>query len=611
MERHVFIRSEWSAGNLPNVAGATKVMDDFGPDLIASLRAGETISNVDVTTDARTANYAQAYQAIGVAAEFLVPLNKQGKLRLILAFHSDVPRHWTADEMTIGTDMADRTWLAVDAARTQAESRAERDTSRAIFDSMAEGFALINPNWDILQINDIGAKLGQRSVAECVGRNHWDAVPELIGTEVEALYRRVQDTGIAGTVEHLYLGPAGTQVWIEIRAFQLADKRLAVFFRDITARKTIEEELSEANRRKDEFLAMLAHELRNPLAPISAAANLLCIEQLDKAYIKKSADIIARQVKHMTTIVDDLLDVSRVTRGIIVLDRIALDIKHIVTDAVEQARPLLEGRGHSFSVHFPPETAYVLGDQKRLVQVVSNLLNNAAKYTPEKGQIVLRLSVDADEVAVSVIDNGIGMSAEMTTRSFELFAQAVRTPDRQLGGLGLGLALVKSLCEMHGGTVTAHSDGLDTGTRFTVTLPRTLDVPGHALCDTSGDQGARAHKRVLIVDDNVDAADMLAMFLIALGHQVIVEHSAAGGLERAYNEVPDIVLLDIGLPGMSGIEVARQLRAQAVTQHIVLAAVTGYGQASDRLETAEAGFDHHFVKPSALEELTELLATLH
>jgi signal transduction histidine kinase len=378
---------------------------------------------------------------------------------------------------------------------------------------------------------------------------------------------------------------------------------------DITDRIKAEQELKEADRRKDEFLAMLAHELRNPLAPIAAAADLLELVHLDGDRVKQTSAIVSRQVKHMAGLVDDLLDVSRVTRGLVSLVKERLDVKRILADAVEQVRPFIEAANHGLTVHTPPESAFVLGDKKRLVQVLTNLLTNAAKYTPAGGEITLSMEVDSVHVKVSIADNGVGMDATLLQRAFELFAQAERAADRSQGGLGIGLALVKSLVELHGGSVTAYSDGLGKGSRFIVCLPHLKE---HTEVSDSADSptiDATAVKplKVMVVDDNTDAAQMMSMLLGALGHQVVVEHSSKRALERARVERPHVFLLDIGLPDLDGNELARRLRAQPETANAILVAVTGYGQEQDRKNALSAGFDHHFVKPIDIAKVATVL----
>ena len=368
-------------------------------------------------------------------------------------------------------------------------------------------------------------------------------------------------------------------------------------------------ELREANRRKDEFLAMLAHELRNPLAPISAAAQLMELGRLDATRLKHTSQVISRQVKHMTGLVDDLLDVSRVTRGLVALDLVPQDIKSIVSNATEQVRPLMEAQRHHLAIDLPPEPAHVMGDAKRLVQILTNLLNNAAKYTPAGGEIHLTVRVENGEVVTRVKDNGIGIPHELQPRVFELFVQAERTLDRSQGGLGLGLALVRSLVELHGGSVVCRSDGPGQGSCFTVRLP--LLVREHAPVERRrGNRSlepAGPRLKVLVVDDNADAAETLCMLLETSGHQVRVEHGGVPALATARESLPDVCLLDIGLPDMDGKDLARRLRAQSETAGAVLIAITGYGQEQDRRSALEAGFDHHLVKPVDPIRLTALL----
>ncbi len=379
---------------------------------------------------------------------------------------------------------------------------------------------------------------------------------------------------------------------------------------DITDRIRTEEALRDAGQRKDEFLAMLAHELRNPLAPISAAADLLQMTVKDKdeqaSCVPQASAIIARQVRHMASLIEDLLDVSRVTRGLITLDKQPTDLNRVLSDAVEQVKPLMETRGHELTIS-PFEPALVLGDYNRLVQTVTNLLNNAAKFTLQPGRISVGIQEQGACLRIDVTDNGMGMSAEVLRRAFDMFAQGERTSDRSQGGLGIGLALVKSLVELHGGQVVAHSDGPGKGSRFSVLLLRYLGGQGESvLHQLPPVPAAPAHVlKVMVVDDNVDAAMTLAALVEALGHQVIVEHDARTALARSRTERPQVFLLDIGLPGMDGVELARHLCAQAETEGAMLVAVTGYGQGQQHF--TDLGFDHHFTKPVELARLADIL----
>jgi signal transduction histidine kinase/CheY-like chemotaxis protein len=365
----------------------------------------------------------------------------------------------------------------------------------------------------------------------------------------------------------------------------------------------------EVDQRKDEFLAMLGHELRNPLAPIRAASDLLRMPALDADKIRRTSEIISRQVSHMTDLIDDLLDLSRVSRGLVKIDKALLDARQIVGNAVEQVRPLLDARRHRVTIQTPHEAAYVHGDQKRLVQVVANILNNAAKYTPEGGEITVALRADRDSVSFVVSDNGIGIAPHVIEHVFDLFAQAERSSDRAQGGLGIGLALVRNLATLHHGRVSAFSEGLGKGSRFSVDLPRAA-APTAAGATGLHDGAApgAGSLRLLVVDDNADAGHMLGLYLEAAGHEAVVVQDGPAALEAAQAQPFDACLLDIGLPGMDGNELAQRLRRLPHTARSTLVAITGYGQESDRARSAAAGFDRHFVKPVDMRALMDALA---
>ena len=367
-----------------------------------------------------------------------------------------------------------------------------------------------------------------------------------------------------------------------------------------------ESELRAANRRKDEFLAMLAHELRNPLAPIATASALLRISPKNEAIVRKSSEVITRQVEHMTELVDDLLDVSRVTRGLVTLQLETLSLGNVLEVAVEQVRPLVEAKEHKLLVQLADVDLLVMGDRTRLIQVFSNILNNASKYTPRYGRIALRVVADKEQVGVVIEDNGIGITPSLLPDIFTLFTQAERSSDRAQGGLGLGLALVKSLVEMQGGRVAAHSDGPEQGSRFTVWLPRVLSSeipsgPSRENCVRPGTAGTT----VLVVDDNKDAAETLHLLLEAIGHDVFVAHSPEEALKLAREVSPAVLFLDIGLPGMDGYELARRLRAHPATELSTFIALTGYGQEDDSQNASNAGFDRFLVKPVMLNDVLD------
>ncbi len=370
-----------------------------------------------------------------------------------------------------------------------------------------------------------------------------------------------------------------------------------------------QDEAEARNRQQNEFLAMLAHELRNPLAPISAAAQLLKMPGVDERRVQQSSDVIARQVKHMTELVDDLLDLSRVTRGLVTLTRKSLDLKRVVASAVEQAHPAIEARKHALSLRLGGPPAFVDGDPTRLVQVLVNLLTNAAKYTPQGGEIVIELVVQANEVCLSVSDNGSGIDPALLPHVFDLFTQGERTPDRAQGGLGLGLALVKSMVALHGGRVEAHSDGVGNGSTFAIFLPLLADaVPDPVAGASVQPAPSAAPMEVLVVDDNLDAADSLAALLAMEGHRVRVLEDAVAALQHARAHPVQAYILDIGLPGMDGYQLVRKLKELPGTADAVFIALTGYGQAHDKVLAKAAGFDQHFVKPVDWQELARALA---
>ena len=603
------LASQWLRAGTPGLSQASYRIDDFGPGLGAALRAGETVVIEDAALDALTAGWPVRFHEEGIGALVTVPLVRAGRLDAFLSINRSAPHRWNADELRFMRDTAERTWTALDGARTQAMLRAERDRSRYIFDTIGEGFALLDRDWRIVEMNAEGLRICHLSLDQVVGRTHWELFPESADAEASLMLRRVMEGRRAGAAEYQLPPVDGRCGWNEIRAFPVQDGGIAIFFRDITDRKSVEEKLKEADQRKDEFLAMLAHELRNPLAPIKSAAMLLDMGMVNETRVRQSSAIIGRQVKHMTRLVDDLLDVSRVTRGLIVLDKTVLDVRTIVDEAAEQVRPQLLARRQTLGVHLPASPVSVEGDRARLVQVLANLLGNAIKYTPEACAIEVQVRHGRDDgmLELAVCDEGIGMEQELTERAFDLFAQAKRSSDRSQGGLGLGLALVRNLVELHGGTVACASPGPGRGSTFTVKLPLALPA---ALPEpvAAGVAVAGGPLKVMVVDDNVDAAETLAMLLDAAGHDVAVEHDSRRAFELARAAPPDVFLLDIGLPEIDGNELARRLLAQPETAGAVLIAVSGYGQDQDKREARAAGFRHHLVKPVDFEALAGLLA---
>ena len=370
-------------------------------------------------------------------------------------------------------------------------------------------------------------------------------------------------------------------------------------------------DIQENDQRKNEFLAMLAHELRNPLAPIRNALDLLQLIGPEGEEIKWARDVMDRQVTHLVRLVDDLLDVSRITRGKIQLRQELLAIGSVISSAVETSRPIIEAHSHNLALSVPEEPLLVQGDPARLSQVFANLLNNAAKYTPDHGQISIAVEPGQGEVSIRITDTGAGIPAEMLADVFELFTQVDRSLDRSQGGLGIGLTLVRRLVEMHGGVVRGHSDGIGKGSEFVVTLPLVSQehiVPSTP-CKTPAVESKRNACRILIVDDNIDAAETLAVLLRTGEHEVRLARDGISALDIARSYRPDVVLLDIGLPGLNGYEVARRLRNDGTLKQTLLVAVSGYGQEEDRKRSGQSGFDHHLIKPVDFNVLRALLAS--
>jgi signal transduction histidine kinase/ActR/RegA family two-component response regulator len=378
------------------------------------------------------------------------------------------------------------------------------------------------------------------------------------------------------------------------------------------AQRQLEEQasaLKEADRRKNEFLAILAHELRNPLAPIRNAVEVLGLQNPPDPAVQWPREIIERQVHHLNRMVDDLLDVSRITQSKFNLHKEPVQVTSVIARAIETSQPLIEARKHRVSIEAPTDPLWVEGDKVRLAQVVANLLNNAAKYMAEGGQIWLSAEREAGEAVLRVRDTGIGIPADLLPRVFDAFTQEERSPDRAQGGLGIGLALVRSLVELHGGRVEARSAGRGQGSEFVVRLPALAEGPPMAASPVKSNGDSKVpRRRILIVDDNIDSAETLGLLLRLGGHQVKTAYSGPSALAAAQLERPEIVMLDIGMPGMDGLEVARRLREEIGLKDVLLVAMTGYGQDEDRRRTEGAGFNTHLVKPVDPERLNAIFA---
>jgi signal transduction histidine kinase/CheY-like chemotaxis protein len=367
--------------------------------------------------------------------------------------------------------------------------------------------------------------------------------------------------------------------------------------------------IREGERRKDEFLATLAHELRNPLAPIRNAVSILDIASSDRATIERTVGIIGRQVTQLVRLIDDLLDLSRISRGRLELRKERIELGPLIQQAVETCRPLADASGHAVFVHLPPDGTYVEADPVRLAQVVSNLLNNACKFTNHGGRISLSCGRQGSDAVLSVKDNGVGIPRDKLDDIFEMFSQIDGSLERSQGGLGIGLAIVKRLVELHGGSIQARSEGPGQGSEFIVQLPGVIELPQALASDATGDIDAVRGRRILVVDDNKDGAETLAVLLRLAGAEIRVAYDGEEAVNAATKFQPDIVLLDIGLPKLNGYEACRRIRKHPAISEIVIVALTGWGQEEDRRKSTAAGFDGHLVKPVDQLALGELLAS--
>jgi CheY-like chemotaxis protein/nitrogen-specific signal transduction histidine kinase len=386
---------------------------------------------------------------------------------------------------------------------------------------------------------------------------------------------------------------------------------VVLVFRDATAERRMARALLEADQKKDEFIAVLAHELRNPLAPILQAVQIARRPSIAPEQLRWSLDVIERQGRAMGHLLDDLLDVSRITRGTVEINKSRVTLREVIEGAVETARPMIEGRAHSLLLDVPPQAVTIEADPLRISQVIANLLTNAAKYTNPGGILRLSVSVHEATLTLTVSDNGMGIDPQALPRVFDMFVQVKGPLDRQEGGLGIGLAVSKKLVELHGGTVEARSEGLNRGSEFIVRIPCVVVAAEAPPSDSAAGALAmkRARLRVLVADDNRDAADSLAMLLQLDGHEVSVAHDGLKALELIKQSRPHVALLDIGMPGLNGYQVAEQARSNAGSSQIMLIALTGWGQAQDLQRANAAGFDHHLVKPAEPNAVRALLQT--
>ena len=489
-------------------------------------------------------------------------------------------------------------------------------------DALSSHIAVLDEDGVILAVNQAWRRFADENqfagVNYGIGSNYVDACQPTSGESTDCLtvVAGLRDV-LHGRRAHFELeypchAAAGNR-WFILRVAPITGPgpaRLVVAHENVTERREAEEALKADSRRKDEFLALLAHELRNPLAPIRHVLQIMRLSGGHGQLLHSAFEIMERQIGHMVRMVDDLLDVSRISRGRIELRTEDVDLAAVIHQAVEAATPHIANMSHKLTVSVPSESIHIDGDSTRLAQAISNLLNNASKFTDTGGSIHLSLERDGDQAVIRVKDSGIGISVEQLPLIFDMFTQLDGSLERSQTGLGIGLTVVKNLVELHGGTVDAYSAGVGQGCEFVVRLPIREEEIEEKPKTTPGDSQMKSSRRILVVDDNEDSANSLATFLQLLGNET---HTAFDGIEavdKAAALQPDVVLLDIGLPKLNGYEAARRIRAQPWGEHVILVAVTGWGQDEDRLKASEAGFDCHMVKPIDPAALTSILATL-
>ena len=593
------------------------------------LRTGEAeiipeIPQAMLEQAARDPEHLKLIQQLGLRSYLGVPIKHGGKVRGVITLAlAESKRIYGQEDLVFATALAERAGLAIenallfrDAERLRAEAALQRDRLEQMI--MAAPYAICVLRGPVLTFDLLNTPYRQRFSHARVG----GPVAEVnLDAQTMATLQRALKTGEPFSANELaavadYAG-GRMERFVDLTVQPLRDAqgkvdRIIVFTVDVTeqvaARKRLEDarlEAELANRSKDEFLAMLGHELRNPLAPIITALQLMNLRA--EGALARERGVIERQVKHVVRMVDDLLDVSRITRGKVELTRETIDLGEVVAKSIEMASPLFEQRKHHVTTSLPGGL-FVDGDATRLAQVVANLLNNAAKYTEPGGHLFIGGERRGESVVLTVRDDGIGIAPEMLPRVFDLFVQERQALDRAQGGLGLGLAIVRSLVQLHGGAVQVRSDGMGKGSEFTVTLPAVAAPAATATVASTSATGVRKpHLRLMVVDDNTDALELLCESLEMMGYETLRASDGAAALVLAARERPAIGLLDIGLPAMDGYELARRLRELPGLGGIKLVALTGYGQSSDREKTAAAGFNEHLVKPASLQAVQRVL----
>ncbi|MGQ0698353.1 MAG: ATP-binding protein [Panacagrimonas sp.] len=581
------------------------------------MRGKTCIAITDIEAEPEVSAYLPAYRDIQARGLIVVYLRKEGRAVAAMAVHQSVPRAWTTDEVELVEQCAERCWDSLERARALRAVTDSEARLRGLLDAMparvgtvtAEGRVdYLHPSWAAytgLKFDDVSGALWPRMF-------HPDDLPE---------YRRARDESLKSgkpfAHEVRVCRHDGEYRWhlAQMAPVRNADGRILSWVSTTTEvheLKLAQQRLRDADRAKDEFLATLAHELRNPIAPIANGVQLLQKAGEDHKLRSQMLALMSRQLAQMVRLVDDLLDVSRITTGKLILRNAPVMLADVVRNAIESVDPLIRASGQELEIVLPDDPVVLHGDATRLAQVLGNLLTNSAKYTDGAGTIRLSAVRENSEVRIAVQDQGIGIAPEVLPRVFDLFAQSDRALTRAQGGLGIGLSLVRRLVEMHGGRVEGASEGIGRGATFTIFLPLSdsqasgADAPSAGLLHAAGSLPA-TKRRVLVADDNDDNARSLAALLRIWGHEVAIAHDGVMALELAAAFKPDVMVLDLGMPRRDGLETAREVRAQEWGHGITLIALSGWGQPADRERTRAAGFDHHLVKPVDAARLEKLL----
>jgi PAS domain S-box-containing protein len=613
-EELTVLRGDWRRAGLASLAGPHPARGPLPEDYRASMRAGQSVAVNDVAAEPLGVEAQERLLAQGARSFVCIPYVSGLGWESAMVASCEQPRAWRADEVQLLRDLALRLWPAVKRARAERALRESEERFRTMADSSPVMIWITGARGQIEFANRAFLDFFGIPTRADATRLDWPSMahPEDRQAYIDA-FRGVADGRGAFDVRLRVKRRDGAWRWIESRGNPRVDAEGRVSgvigsSPDITEMFESQQALREADRRKDEFLAMLAHELRNPLAPIVNATRILRRLAPLKPEVEDMRELIERQAEQLTTLVDDLLEVSRITQGRISLRKANVEVMGVVARAIETSRPAIDARHHHLAVLLPTDPVRVEGDAARLAQAMSNMLNNAAKYTDDGGRIELTVAAEGAHVVIRVKDNGIGIAAEDIEHVFDLFQQSDRALDRAQGGLGIGLTIVQKLAHMHGGSIEAKSDGIGKGSEFVLRLPAAPTPEEKRPAAPRGVVGRTQRRaRVLVVDDNVDAAASLAVLLKLDGHDVKLAHDGPAALHAARDFAPQVILLDIGLPGLSGYEVARELRRDPAFEDVVMIALTGYGQAEDRRRSKASGFDHHLTKPIDDEVLAALL----